>query len=166
MGPASMSILAAVCCVCALLSLLIAYLVWAMITIVYSVDSANSECGVEFNLWVFCLTVVIIVPILGCVASCITYYTVGAIQKLSTHMQNFPCCLGACVFVCVYKCVSEIYYLVQRWSSTYSQQLNKASPIVCTHALIIISLPHAMMCAAAAAAEIHVPYKKSSVFAC
>lgn len=58
-------------CVCCLISLLIAYFVWAIMTIVGAPEVPESDCGAKYNIWTFCLTVMIIIPILGCITSII-----------------------------------------------------------------------------------------------
>lgn len=85
MGPASLGLCCAVCCVCTLVSLLVAYLAWAYWTVATSQESASTECGTSSSLWVFCLMVTILVPILGCVVSIISYFTVSLSTPRNTH---------------------------------------------------------------------------------
>ena len=92
MGPASLGLCCAVCCVCTMMSLLIAYLAWAYWTVATSQASASTECGTSYSLWVFCLTVTILVPILGCIVSIITYFTVSSFSppKQRNHKTPLP----------------------------------------------------------------------------
>jgi len=69
MGPATVQLICGICLACCLISLLVAYFVWAIITVFTSEGASASECGAAFNIWAFCLTVVIIIPILGCVTA-------------------------------------------------------------------------------------------------
>ena len=101
MGPATVQLICGICCACCLISLFVAYFIWAVcscplklsipchmyqfiggaeptaaarvqfLTVFTSAAAADSSCGGEFNIWVFCLTVVIIIPILGCITAII-----------------------------------------------------------------------------------------------
>ena len=93
LGPASLGLCCAVCCVCTLVSLLIAYLVWAISTVVYSKESTESDCGAMANIWLFCLIVVIMMPLLGCITSIISYFTVrggGGAYRIHVHSNATP----------------------------------------------------------------------------
>ncbi|EKX51936.1 hypothetical protein GUITHDRAFT_134253 [Guillardia theta CCMP2712] len=95
------------CCVCCCLSLLIAYIIWALVTIFVTfgrvtrarrrreraserkeggrkrggggeageggegegVGSTSSACGASYNIWAFCLTAVVIMPLIGFIIS-------------------------------------------------------------------------------------------------
>jgi len=52
-------------------SLLIAYIIWSLLTIFNSEDVAATDCGVQYNIWLFCLLTVIIMPLSSCVLSMI-----------------------------------------------------------------------------------------------
>jgi len=69
MGAGTAAICCLICCICIFASFLIAYIVWALITIFSSGAVASTACGSAYPIWLFCLLVVIVMPILGCCVS-------------------------------------------------------------------------------------------------
>ena len=65
MGPATAMIGCVICCVCILVGLIIAYFIWAIMTLVNSTSSMDTACGKHLYVWQFCLTCVVIAPILS-----------------------------------------------------------------------------------------------------
>ena len=80
LGGFTWAICAAVCFACCLVSLLLAYVIWALITIFTSGDAVSTACGEKFNIWLFCLVTVIIMPLVGCVTSLVA--NLGGIPML------------------------------------------------------------------------------------
>jgi len=75
MGAASGAILCVICCACILVGAVIAFFVWAIVTLVKSAPSNQSECGKDHGVWEFCLAVVIVMPMLGIVVNAIASFT-------------------------------------------------------------------------------------------
>ena len=75
MGPALWAFLCACCCGCLLVGLVIAFYVWAIITLVTAAPSNQSECGKSHVMWEYCITVVVFMPILGIVVNVIAAST-------------------------------------------------------------------------------------------
>jgi hypothetical protein len=71
MGAGTAAICCLICCICIFASFLIAYIVWAVITIFSSGAVASTACGSAYPIWLFCLLVVIVMPIVGCCVSVI-----------------------------------------------------------------------------------------------
>jgi hypothetical protein len=65
MGAASAALLCAICCGCILVGAVIAFFVWAIVALVKSAPSNQSECGKDHSVWEYCLAVVIVMPIVG-----------------------------------------------------------------------------------------------------
>ena len=64
-----------ICCACVIITLLITYFIWAVITIFTTFESTGTACGASYNIWAFCLCVVLIIPILGCLTSVVANIT-------------------------------------------------------------------------------------------
>ncbi|EKX51937.1 hypothetical protein GUITHDRAFT_102548 [Guillardia theta CCMP2712] len=65
-GPATLML----CCVCCCLSLLIAYIIWALVTIFVTFGRVYIErVRASYNIWAFCLTAVVIMPLIGFIIS-------------------------------------------------------------------------------------------------
>ena len=71
----TLAVCCSMCCACGIVTLVIAYFIWGVITIVTSYDSTTTSCGAAHNIWAFCLSVVIVIPILGCMTSIIANVT-------------------------------------------------------------------------------------------
>ena len=56
-------------CACCIITLLTAYFIWAVLTIFTTFPSTATACGAAFNIWAFCLAVVVVIPFLGCLTS-------------------------------------------------------------------------------------------------
>ena len=57
------AVVAAVCCVCLLVGLSIAFFVWIIMTMIISYPSTETKCGKLHNLWQYCATVLIMMPL-------------------------------------------------------------------------------------------------------
>jgi hypothetical protein len=64
-GPAMWAILCGVCCGCVFVGLVIAFYVWAIITLINTAPSNQTECGKAHLMWEYCVTLVVVMPILG-----------------------------------------------------------------------------------------------------
>ena len=93
MGAASGAILCAICCACIFVGAIIAFFVWAIVTLVNSAPSNQSECGKEHYVWEFCLAVVIVMPILG-----ITVNAIASVTK-NNAFAAIPTIIGFAVTV-------------------------------------------------------------------
>ena len=78
MGPTFVALCCACCCGCIFLSLIIAFYVWAIVALTTSAPSTQSECGKLHFVWEYCITVVVIMPILGIVVNVIVASTQAA----------------------------------------------------------------------------------------
>ena len=70
-GPAMMAILCGALCFCLFLGIFVAFFVWAIVTLVVSAPSKETECGRQHYMWEYCITVVIAMPILGIIFNAI-----------------------------------------------------------------------------------------------
>mmetsp|Transcript_11672 Transcript_11672/g.32508 ORF Transcript_11672/g.32508 Transcript_11672/m.32508 type:complete len:311 (+) Transcript_11672:71-1003(+) len=66
LGPATVAVCFAVCCVCVFVGLWIAFIVWAIVTLVVSAPSAQSDCGRVHLMWEYVISVIVVQPILIC----------------------------------------------------------------------------------------------------
>lgn len=69
---------AAVCCVCLIVGLFIAFLVWVIITMIFSYPSTETKCGKLNHLWQYCATVLIVMPLAALTLNTIAYCTRAA----------------------------------------------------------------------------------------
>ena len=84
-GPA---VVAVVCCGCVLIGLLIAFMVWVVATLIFSVPSTGTRCGRLNHLWQYCMTVLVVMPAAALALNCVAYCTRMVGLTLSVSYNN------------------------------------------------------------------------------
>jgi len=62
------------CCMCIFLTIVIAYFVWAIITIFDTAEAYSVECSENSNIWLFSMSFVIVAPVIACAVSIVQHF--------------------------------------------------------------------------------------------
>mmetsp|Transcript_52199 Transcript_52199/g.130030 ORF Transcript_52199/g.130030 Transcript_52199/m.130030 type:complete len:199 (+) Transcript_52199:128-724(+) len=83
-------IAAAAGCMCVIVCLLLAYVIWAVMTIMDTAGAAHTPCADDSNIWMFCLVAVIVMPVAGCVINLLSRMadSVGIVIQMIPSVVN------------------------------------------------------------------------------
>merc|ERR1712216_480516 len=81
------------CCLCIFVTIVIAYFIWAVVTIFDTADAYAVPCAEDSNIWVFSMAFVIVAPVLGCCVSIIQAILRSVDNNAMFFMQFIPGCI-------------------------------------------------------------------------
>jgi len=81
------------CCLCIFVTIVIAYLIWAVITIFDTSEASSVACAEDSNIWIFSVAFVIIAPLIACLVSIMQAFMRNVDGSPNMIMGFIPSCV-------------------------------------------------------------------------